>query len=114
MGFDEDEALRVIGVALLCTQASPITRPTMSRVVAMLSGDIEVSPVTAKPSYLSDWDLKDINSETKTFAESEISSSKTQDTHYNKPNDNNQVVDPAHTPLNITEPRVSDLIGEGR
>ncbi|XP_021636368.2 probable LRR receptor-like serine/threonine-protein kinase At1g56140 isoform X3 [Hevea brasiliensis] len=114
MGFDEDEALRVIGVALLCTQASPITRPTMSRVVAMLAGDIEVSPVTAKPSYLSDWDLKDINSDTKTYTESEISSNKTHESHYNKPINLNLGVDPAHSPLNITEPRVSDLVGEGR
>ncbi|KAG5249509.1 LRR receptor serine/threonine-protein kinase [Salix suchowensis] len=58
--FDESEALRVIGVALLCTQASPAMRPTMSRVVAMLAGDIEVSPVKSKPSYLTDMDFKDI------------------------------------------------------
>lgn len=53
--FDEEEALRAIRVALLCTQASPFLRPPMSRVVAMLSGDAEVSIVTSKPSYLVDW-----------------------------------------------------------
>uniref|UniRef100_A0A6N2M7S1 non-specific serine/threonine protein kinase n=1 Tax=Salix viminalis TaxID=40686 RepID=A0A6N2M7S1_SALVM len=58
--FDENEALRVVGVALLCTQASPAMRPAMSRVVAMLAGDIEVSAVTSKPGYLTDWDFKDI------------------------------------------------------
>ncbi|OMO57111.1 putative LRR receptor-like serine/threonine-protein kinase [Corchorus capsularis] len=57
--FDENEALRVVGVALLCTQASPKMRPSMSRVVAMLAGDIEVSSVTSKPGYLTDWDFKD-------------------------------------------------------
>ncbi|CAL8148924.1 unnamed protein product [Prunus armeniaca] len=35
-------------------------RPSMSRVVAMLSGDIEVSTVMSKPSYLTDWDFKDV------------------------------------------------------
>ncbi|KAG6791527.1 hypothetical protein POTOM_000648 [Populus tomentosa] len=52
--FDENEALRVVGVALLCTQGSPTIRPTMSRVLAMLTGDIEVSALTSKPSYLTD------------------------------------------------------------
>ncbi|KAL4291627.1 hypothetical protein GQ457_14G007940 [Hibiscus cannabinus] len=58
--FDENEALRTIGVALLCTQASPSMRPPMSRVVGMLGGDFEVNNVTTKPSYLTDWDFKDI------------------------------------------------------
>ncbi|KAL4283976.1 hypothetical protein GQ457_16G009080 [Hibiscus cannabinus] len=58
--FDENEALRVIGVALLCTQSSPSIRPPMSRVVGMLGGDFEVNNVATKPSYLTDWDFKDI------------------------------------------------------
>ncbi|GKV50135.1 hypothetical protein SLEP1_g56847 [Rubroshorea leprosula] len=58
--FDENEALRMMRVGLLCTQASPMMRPPMSRVVAMLAGYIEVSPVASKPSYLTDWDFKDI------------------------------------------------------
>ncbi|KAF7152708.1 hypothetical protein RHSIM_Rhsim01G0036400 [Rhododendron simsii] len=49
--FDEEEVKRVIGVALLCTQTSPQQRPSMPRVVAMLSGDIEVSAVTSRPGY---------------------------------------------------------------
>ncbi|WRX26041.1 Serine-threonine/tyrosine-protein kinase, partial [Theobroma cacao] len=60
VGSDENEALRVMGVALLCTQGSPTMRPPMSRVVAMLAGDIEVSGVITKPSYLTDWDFKDL------------------------------------------------------
>ncbi|KAK8483655.1 hypothetical protein V6N12_000563 [Hibiscus sabdariffa] len=59
MEFDEIEALQVIRVALLCTQASPSTRPPMSRVVGMLGGDFEVNNVTTKPSYLTDWDFED-------------------------------------------------------
>jgi hypothetical protein len=33
----------------------------MSRVVAMLSGDIEVSIVTSRPEYLSDWKFDDMS-----------------------------------------------------
>ncbi|KAL4282515.1 hypothetical protein GQ457_16G009060 [Hibiscus cannabinus] len=50
--FNEIEALRVVRVALLCTQGSPSMRPSMSRVVAMLADDIEVSGVITRPSYL--------------------------------------------------------------
>ncbi|KAL0731489.1 hypothetical protein Bca4012_027583 [Brassica carinata] len=58
--FNVEEVKRVIGVALLCTQASHSLRPPMSRVVAMLSGDVEVSDVTSKPGYLTDWRFDDI------------------------------------------------------
>lgn len=34
----------------------------MSRVVAMLSGDIEVSTVTSRPGYLTDWKFDDVSS----------------------------------------------------
>ncbi|KAI7730669.1 hypothetical protein M8C21_023033, partial [Ambrosia artemisiifolia] len=47
--FDEQEATRMLGVALICVQASPALRPAMSRVIAMLSGDVEITPVTTKP-----------------------------------------------------------------
>uniref|UniRef100_A0A2N9F294 non-specific serine/threonine protein kinase n=1 Tax=Fagus sylvatica TaxID=28930 RepID=A0A2N9F294_FAGSY len=40
--FDEGEVARVIAVSFLCIQASPMMRPSMSRVVAMLAGDIEI------------------------------------------------------------------------
>ncbi|KAE8696351.1 putative LRR receptor-like serine/threonine-protein kinase [Hibiscus syriacus] len=71
--FDEDQALRVIGVALLCLQASPSMRPSMSRVVAMLVGDIEVSTVKTKPSYLTYGDYDDITGCTITNEESQTS-----------------------------------------
>ncbi|KAK9072591.1 hypothetical protein SSX86_009026 [Deinandra increscens subsp. villosa] len=70
--FDEQEATRMIGVALICVQASPGLRPAMSRVIAMLSGDVEINPVTAKPSYLTDWDFNDISN---TFGDEEPISS---------------------------------------
>ncbi|XWS16076.1 hypothetical protein CRYUN_Cryun34aG0054500 [Craigia yunnanensis] len=108
--FDEIEALRVIGVALLCTQASPIMRPSMSRVVAMLSGDIEVSNVTSKPSYLTDWDFKDItgtfmSEETQTSIASEGSDIKSKNKTISE-------TEPHVSPVNVTE--LSDILGEGR
>ncbi|KAK0596069.1 hypothetical protein LWI29_012545 [Acer saccharum] len=57
--FNEEEVKRIIGVALLCTQTLPSLRPPMSRVVAMLSGDMEVSTLTTKPVYLTDWKYDD-------------------------------------------------------
>ncbi|KAK9070626.1 hypothetical protein SSX86_011028 [Deinandra increscens subsp. villosa] len=57
--FEENEVIRVIKVALLCTQTSPMQRPSMSRVVAMISGDIEVSGVITRPEYLTGFNFKD-------------------------------------------------------
>ncbi|XP_039061566.1 probable LRR receptor-like serine/threonine-protein kinase At1g56140 [Hibiscus syriacus] len=67
--FDENEALRVVMVALLCTQGSPSMRPPMSRVVSMLAGDIEVSGVITRPSYLTDWSFKDLTGENEIVSE---------------------------------------------
>ncbi|KAI3754004.1 hypothetical protein L2E82_26083 [Cichorium intybus] len=50
--FDENEVKRVMRVALLCTQTSPTQRPSMSRVVAMLLGDIEAIGHITRPQYL--------------------------------------------------------------
>ncbi|KAF4349725.1 hypothetical protein F8388_024447 [Cannabis sativa] len=57
--FDEKEAIRIIRVALLCTQGSPLIRPSMSRVIGMLIGDSEIENARSKPSYLTDMDYKD-------------------------------------------------------
>ncbi|XP_057843961.2 probable LRR receptor-like serine/threonine-protein kinase At1g56130 isoform X2 [Cryptomeria japonica] len=51
----EEEVLRLIAVALLCTQALPAMRPPMSRVVAMLTGDVEEIPIVSRPGYITDW-----------------------------------------------------------
>ncbi|KAF0899465.1 hypothetical protein E2562_019962 [Oryza meyeriana var. granulata] len=56
--FDSEEAFRVISVALLCTQGSPHQRPPMSRVMAILTGDIEITEVVTKPSYITEWQLR--------------------------------------------------------
>ncbi|CAA7406849.1 unnamed protein product [Spirodela intermedia] len=60
-GYNEEEVLAVIGVALLCTQTAPSLRPPMSRAVAMLTGDVEVGKVWSKPGYLADWQFSDLN-----------------------------------------------------
>ncbi|XP_062165151.1 probable LRR receptor-like serine/threonine-protein kinase At1g56140 isoform X4 [Alnus glutinosa] len=115
--FDENEATRVIGVALLCTQASPMMRPPMSRVVAMLAGDIEVGAVTSKPSYLTEYNFKDVTSN---FLSQEVtplatpsgnSQPKIQDGNTTNLNLTN---DPMPSPTNIPKSMISDIIGEGR
>ncbi|XP_062115773.1 probable LRR receptor-like serine/threonine-protein kinase At1g56140 isoform X3 [Humulus lupulus] len=60
--FEEEEVKRIIGVALLCTQTSPTVRPPMSRVVAMISGDSDVSTEISRPGYLADWKFNDVSS----------------------------------------------------
>uniref|UniRef100_A0A0E0L097 non-specific serine/threonine protein kinase n=1 Tax=Oryza punctata TaxID=4537 RepID=A0A0E0L097_ORYPU len=60
-GFNKDEAFRVIRVALHCTQGSPHQRPPMSKVVAMLTGEVEVPEVVTKPSYITEWQMMDGN-----------------------------------------------------
>jgi serine/threonine protein kinase len=100
--YNKDEALRVIGISLLCTQASPMMRPSMSRVVAMLTGDIEMPTVMSKPSYLTDWSFQDTTFEqTKTSFASESTSKDP------KP-------DGMQTSTVNTSTDLSDIIGEGR
>ncbi|KAM3701038.1 hypothetical protein ACJW31_05G143000 [Castanea mollissima] len=103
--FDENEAAQVIAVSLMCTQASPNMQPPMSRVVAMLAGDIEVGIVTSKPSYLTDWNFKDITSN---FLSEE-------DRRHHKDNtDLSQLSDPLPSPVNVTETMFGGIIGDGR
>ncbi|KAJ9687184.1 hypothetical protein PVL29_015866 [Vitis rotundifolia] len=99
--FSEEEATRMIGVALLCTQTSPTLRPPMSRVVAMLSGDIEVSRVTTKPGYLTDWEFND------------ASSFMSENSHLNSPRIR-MAVDTDCSPLTANKTELHEIIGEGR
>ncbi|RVW43627.1 putative LRR receptor-like serine/threonine-protein kinase [Vitis vinifera] len=124
--FDENEAIRVVGVALLCTQASPVLRPTMSRVVAMLAGDIEVSTVASKPSYLTDWDFNDATSsflseDTQTSSAFNESASNPTSFASNKSTSNptsfasnKGTSNPTPSPVNISEPMLHGIIGAGR
>ncbi|KAF3450169.1 hypothetical protein FNV43_RR06249 [Rhamnella rubrinervis] len=117
--FDEDEATRIIGVALLCTQASPMMRPAMSRVVAMLTGDIEMDTRDiSKPSYITDWNYKDV---TGSFMEEEDSTPLTTSMETNSqhkiqdgitPNSTSGV-DISPSPVNVTDSMRSDSIREG-
>ncbi|KAM6570474.1 hypothetical protein CsatB_018459 [Cannabis sativa] len=60
--FVEQEVRRIIQVAFLCTRASPTTRPSMSKVVTMLSVDTDVDTEFLRPSYLVDWKYNDVSS----------------------------------------------------
>ena len=40
--YNNEEAVRMIKIALFCTNASPALRPTMSQVVGMLEGNLGV------------------------------------------------------------------------
>ncbi|KAL9260171.1 putative LRR receptor-like serine/threonine-protein kinase [Drosera capensis] len=46
--YNKEEALRMIKIALLCTDPSPALRPSMSAVVSMLQGDLSVHATTGE------------------------------------------------------------------
>lgn len=48
---NKEEALGMINVALMCTNASPTLRPTMSAVASMLEGRTPVADVLSDPSF---------------------------------------------------------------
>lgn len=53
--FDEAEAERMVKVALLCTNGSPSLRPTMTEVVHMLEGTMEVpEDIPETSNYIED------------------------------------------------------------
>eukprot|EP00253_Pinus_taeda_P024938 PITA_24938 len=47
-----EEGIRVIKIGLLCTQAAPSLRPSMSRVVSMLTSEREYLPSPATPAFI--------------------------------------------------------------
>lgn len=78
--FNSEEVLRVIRVALICTQGSPHRRPSMSRVVSMLTGDVDMAgEEVIKPSYITEWQVKagSSSSYTGTSSQAGLSSSST-------------------------------------
>jgi len=50
---DQTEVLRCVQVALLCTQADPLLRPSMSTVNLMLSTGTIMLPDPTKPAFVS-------------------------------------------------------------
>ena len=110
--FNEEEVKRLIGVSLLCTQASPTLRPSMSRVVAMLSGDIEVSIVTSRPGYLTDWKYDDV---TNVMTMSGGATIGTDTSYYNSLSASASMVgDVGNSPGNASKPMLGEIIKEGR
>ncbi|XP_030967402.1 probable LRR receptor-like serine/threonine-protein kinase At1g56140 isoform X1 [Quercus lobata] len=108
--FNEDEVKRLIGVSLLCTQASPILRPSMSRVVAMLLGDIEVSTVTSRPGYLTDWTYDDI-----TNASTEGATIGTDTSYVNSSSTSTSMVVAVENSTAIeSNPMLGEIISEGQ
>ncbi|XP_015163619.1 probable LRR receptor-like serine/threonine-protein kinase At1g56140 isoform X2 [Solanum tuberosum] len=101
--FDVDEVKKVIGIALLCTQTPPGLRPSMSRVIAMLTGDAEVATVTSRPGYLIDWKFKDattfMTKHSSQMHNSSVGTSTAPNTNYSSSS--------AETPI------LRDFIGEG-
>jgi hypothetical protein len=74
--YKGDEVLRVIRVALHCTQGAPHKRPPMSKVVSMLTGDADMGEEVAKPSYITEWQVKVVGSGS--YTSSQVGSSSTQ------------------------------------
>ncbi|KAL0407100.1 UNVERIFIED_CONTAM: putative LRR receptor-like serine/threonine-protein kinase [Sesamum latifolium] len=110
--YDANAVQQVIDVALLCTQASPALRPSMSRVVAMLSGDVEVPSVISKPGYLTDWNFSDVT----TFITStmDASTSKSNTSYMNSTTGNTTPTDYANSLENTANPILHQRIGSGR
>ncbi|CAN4081744.1 unnamed protein product [Withania somnifera] len=51
---DVDEVLRVVQIALLCTQESPIMRPDMTTIIKLLTQEKLEVPVPSKPPFVED------------------------------------------------------------
>lgn len=47
--YSSKEAIAMLNVALLCTNASPTLRPTMSQVVSMLEGRTDIQELLSDP-----------------------------------------------------------------
>ncbi|XP_022851209.1 probable LRR receptor-like serine/threonine-protein kinase At1g56140 isoform X3 [Olea europaea var. sylvestris] len=109
---NEDEVKRIIGIALMCSQTSPGLRPSMSRVVSMLSGDIEVPPVTSKPGYLTDWKFRDA---TTFMSNTESSTSRSDISQCNPSNVTSRATtNPSYSPITDSKPILQEIIGDGR
>ncbi|XP_030527078.1 probable LRR receptor-like serine/threonine-protein kinase At1g56140 isoform X1 [Rhodamnia argentea] len=107
--FNEDEAKRMVAIGLLCTQTSPTLRPQMSRVVAMLSGDIEVPTVSTRPGYLTEWRFNDGTS----FL-TENTDMSTDKSSYNPASTASTVDGANHSLVIAATPMLDEIIGEGR
>lgn len=78
-------------------------RPPMSRVVAMLAGDIEASGVITKPSYLTDWAFGDLTRSLATKDAQTSTSSENKDNHNQNRISSGPGVAPSLCPVNVSE-----------
>ncbi|XP_028752440.1 probable LRR receptor-like serine/threonine-protein kinase At1g56140 [Neltuma alba] len=109
--FNEEEVKRNVGISLLCTQASPSLRLAMSCVKATLSRDIEVSTVTAKPGYLTDWKFDDVSN----FMTGRATKGSTSGTsQYNSSPTSSTVSGPTKSPGDASKPILHRIFGKGR
>ncbi|XP_050141586.1 probable LRR receptor-like serine/threonine-protein kinase At1g56140 isoform X2 [Malus sylvestris] len=122
--FDETKATRLIKTALMCTQGSPMARPSMSRVVAMLSGDMDIGMVMSKPSYLTYYNFKDVTTFSTgiLLAEDDTPSTASKDSNVplnsqprgsNASGANTPWIDPAPS-VNVTQSLLAGIRREGR
>lgn len=49
--YSTEEVMVMLNVALLCTNASPTLRPTMSQVVSMIEGWTDIQDLLSDPGY---------------------------------------------------------------
>ena len=87
-------------------------RPPMSRVVSMLSGDIEVSSVASKPGYITDWQLNEITSFMSEDT-SGVSTERTSNSQQNTSSNASTVFMGQSSPLPGL-PILHEIVGEGR
>lgn len=82
----------------------------MSRVVAMLSGDIEASSEISRPGYLTEWKFDDISG---SFMD-EIAHKGIDSSYYSLSTRTSMVVDTVHHHSSGTTPMLHDFIGDDR
>ncbi|KAH7528140.1 hypothetical protein FEM48_Zijuj05G0040100 [Ziziphus jujuba var. spinosa] len=108
--FNKEEVRRLVGVALWCTQTSPSLRPSMSRVVAILSGDAEVSTEITRPGYLTDWKFDDVS-----ILMSDTTTKGSSTSYHNSSASTSMVGDTVQSPVHGSAlPTLSSSIKEGR
>ncbi|TQE03470.1 hypothetical protein C1H46_010950 [Malus baccata] len=101
-----------------------MARPSMSRVVAMLSGHIGIGTVMSKPSYLTDYEFKDVTTSStgRFLVEESTLSTSSKDSNVllnyqpggsNASGANTPWID--HVPsVNVTQSLLAGIKGEGR
>ncbi|KAK4803631.1 hypothetical protein SAY86_003448 [Trapa natans] len=112
LDFNREEAKRMVDIAVLCTQTSPMLRPPMSRVVSMLVDDIEVPVVTTRPGYLADWRYTDESMTTCFSMETEAEAQRMNAHHCRAPSPSSRDGHPSLE--NAERPFMRDILGEGR